>query len=755
MIVRVAIDLALDRLFDYRVPSELEARALPGARVRISFGHRITTGYIVDACASEADRSSASPPTLRLKPLLEVEGDRPFILPTLLRLARWIAGYYYAPLELCLRAVLPGPIRSGRSRARTLLFVEPSAPCPQGDGIQEPAALTPRQKELLANIRRVGGGWFQALCKEFGCSPEILRKLADGGHLTIAPRERRRDPLANRRILRTSPLDLMPEQSQALAKIIAACDALPPPDARESPGPAPKPILLYGVTGSGKTEVYLQAIAHVLEHGMGAIVLVPEIALTPQTVQRFAGRFGDMVAVLHSALSDGERHDEWQRIRQGKARVVVGPRSAVFAPLARPGLIVVDEEHDPSYKQEDTPRYHARDVAVMRASMEPCAVVLGTATPSLESWRNVKRDKYRLAHLPRRADHASMPLVQIVDMRRELARSGHVQVFSKPLLDAIQDRLTRGEQVMLFLNRRGYSTSLICPVCGYVATCKDCNIAFTYHRVDDCLRCHVCGAWERPSATCPSCQDPNFRFSGFGTQRIEQIVQKCFPRARVARIDADATARKFSHDDILGAFRAGRTDILIGTQMIAKGLHFPNVTLVGIVLADSSLHIPDFRAGERTFQLLAQVAGRTGRGATPGEVVVQTYTPEHPAIQAARTEDFMAFAKGELPLRSQMGYPPFVSLACLTLRGVDEQRTELTAEQLARALQANTRGANLTISEACPAPMAKARGEFRYQILLRAPSAAAIRKLLRRVLSRERPAKEVTLTVDIDAISVM
>ena len=819
MFARVAIDADLGRLFDYAIPESCRERALPGARVTVPFGHRTATGYIVEVADSAAPRyetGASTPPELPLLPglpadtappapaglksILTVEGDRPFILPTLLKLAQWIADYYCAPLERCLQAVLPAPVRSGHAREKERLFVEavgresgignressestpstisspePRLPTPDS---RLPPPLTPRQQELLDNIRRVGGGWLQSVCTEFACSPETLRKLEATGRLTITPRAIRRDPLANRRILPTHPLALNPEQAAALAAVVAACGegdggtggSIESSESRESiesnpsnpsilsipptPPPAPRPLLLYGVTGSGKTEVYLQAIAHVLEQGRGAIVLVPEIALTPQTVQRFAGRFGDRIAVLHSALGDGERYDEWQRIRRGEARVVVGPRSAVFAPVERLGLIVVDEEHEPSYKQDEAPRYHARDVAVMRGHLEPCVVLLGSATPALESWRNVRLGKYAAARLTCRADHAAMPIVQVVDMRREQARSGHVQVFSKILLDAIGERLKRGEQTMLFLNRRGYATSLVCPACGFVATCAACDIAFTYHRADDCLRCHICGAWQRPAPDCPACHDPKFRLAGFGTQRIEQIIARCFPAARLGRMDADSTSRKLSHDDILGAFRTGRTDILIGTQMIAKGLHFPNVTLVGIVLADSSLHLPDFRAGERTFQLLAQVAGRTGRGATAGEVIIQTYTPGHPAVTAACTEDFESFSNGELPVRERLGYPPYTHLACLTLRGADEARTAFTAEALARRLKALA-GPAVSVSASSPAPLAKARNQFRFQIILRASAARAMARPVREALRAERLPDGVQLAVDIDAVSLL
>jgi len=538
-----------------------------------------------------------------------------------------------------------------------------------------------------------------------------------------------------------------------LRAIREGCDAAL--DARASGASRPPPpVLLHGVTGSGKTEVYLQAIAHVLARGGGAIVLVPEIALTPQTVQRFAGRFGGRVAVLHSALSEGERFDEWHRIRDGGARVVVGPRSAIFAPVADLALIVVDEEHEPSYKQDEAPRYNARDTAVMRGWMEGCGVILGSATPAMESWANARRGKYVLARIENRVEDRSMPTVEIADMRLETARAGHAQVFSQRLLEAMRDRLAGGEQVILFLNRRGYATSLVCPKCGFVAECEACSVAYTYHQTDSRLRCHICGACATVPAACPGCGDPAFRYAGFGTQRIETIVKTCFPQARVARLDADAAARKHGSDEILAEFRTGRTDILIGTQMIAKGHHFPNVTLVGVLLADSSLHMPDYRAGERTFQLLAQVSGRAGRGEIPGHVIVQTYTPDHPAIEAARTADFERFAEQELRLRRDGGFPPYSHVVCLTFKGRDEGKVAFAANALRKAL-APLLPAGADCPEPMPSPLARAKGDYRYQMLLRAPAARALVASLRQALKTAPPPDAVTLAVDVDALSIL
>jgi primosomal protein N' (replication factor Y) len=635
--------------------------------------------------------------------------------------------------------MLPAAVRNSGMKAKERLYVAPS------EGTFE---LTHRQSEVLEGLRRVGGGWLPALTREFACTPQLLKALADKGAATIEKRQMRRDPLANRKILPSRPLALMDEQAVALEQIFALLNPVE--------HSAPKPLLLFGVTGSGKTEVYLQAIARMLEQGRGAIVLVPEIALTPQTVQRFAARFGNRIAVLHSALGEGERFDEWHRIRTGEAVVVVGPRSAVFAPVKQLGLIVVDEEHEPSYKQDEAPRYNARDVAVMRGHLEACAVVLGTATPAMETWLNVQKGKYAVAYLTKRVSDRPMPRVHVVDMRIETAQAGHVQIFSGVLLEALKLRLERGEQSILFLNRRGYANALVCPSCGAAASCDACSVSYTYHQADICLRCHICGCWKPVPTVCPACGDPAFKYAGFGTQRVELALHKCFPQAKVLRMDADVTARKHSHDELLGIFKSGRADILIGTQMIAKGLDFPNVTLVGVLSADMSLHMPDFRAGERTYQLLAQVSGRAGRAELPGEVYVQTFSPEHPAVRAAAgDEGFAPFAEQELRERKEGGYPPYTHLLCLTFKGETEEKVRFAAEAYASELAGVTRRPSVQVSEACPAPLAKAKGLYRYQVLLRAVATHTLTRPLREVMRQKPLPQGVTLAVDVDALSIM
>jgi len=730
MLVKVAIDLALDRLFDYEVPEALKEKLAVGQLLSVPFGHREARGFAMEVQKDGASGGAASLPKERLKAVSAILDETPFFSPALLELARRVSSYAAAPLESVLRAALPAAVLKRNAHAREMLFVEP-----KGDG-QDASSLTRRQGWLYDNIVRLGGGWMTRLCAELGTTPASVRALAAKGFVDVSARAMRRNPLAGRKVIQTRPLALNDEQSVALEAI------------RYTVRPAT--ILLHGVTGSGKTEVYLQAIAAELEKGRGAIVMVPEIALTPQTVQRFASRFGDRVAVLHSALSDGERYDEWHRIRRGDARVVVGPRSAVFAPVANLGLIVVDEEHEPSYKQEDNPRYHARDVAVLRGALEGAAVVLGSATPSLETWMNVKRGRYACVTMRRRAGLGSLPAVRLVDMRDEPGRT----MFSSVLLDAIHLRLDRGEQTILFLNRRGWSRSVTCESCGHVATCPACDIPYTYHRTDDCLRCHVCGRWENAPSCCPGCGATSLSYRGIGTQRVEAALSKCFPRATVLRMDADSTSRRRSHDEILSSFRRGEAQILVGTQMIAKGLDFPNVTLVGVLNADSSLNMPDFRAGERTYQLIAQVAGRAGRAELPGEVVVQSFDPSAPAIAAAARGDYDGFAERELKDRKEGFFPPFCHLAVVALKSKDLKLVSDWSDMYSKSFAAfagKNPALGLVVSEAVPSVLEKADGWYRWQIVLRSPSARAMASAWRWLIGRRPPPRNLRVAIDMDA----
>ncbi len=735
-IARVAIDNGPDKLLDYAIPAGIQGRIAIGSRVTAPLGNAIRPGYVV-----EMTDESEFP---KLKDLHGVVGRGSFLTPKLLELSDWVSQYYMASREQVLRAFLPAAVRRKGQAHKVVTIVSVA----EGVKAEDVEALTGRQLEVIKELRLHGPTELQELLRKCGCSVSPVKTLERNGLLSLQREERMRNPLAGNTILRTKNLDLMPEQESALADIASAMAAC------EGSGGEPHVVLLHGVTGSGKTEVYLQAIDRVLAQGKGAIVLVPEISLTPQTVERFVGRFGARAAVLHSRLSDGERHDEWHRIREGKADIVIGARSAVFAPLGSLGLIVVDEEHENSYKQEDVPRYSARDVAVMRGHIERCAVVLGSATPSLESWKNAKTGKYKLSVLPRRADDRKMPMMRVVDMRLQSADEKRRGILSPDLIEAIRLRLERAEQVILFLNRRGYSSSLMCPNCGFVASCENCSVSYTYHRTEESLICHLCGDSRKLPLKCPGCSDPGFKYSGIGTQRVEATVKACFPHASVQRMDADVTQRKHSHASILGEFRSGKTDILIGTQMIAKGLHFPNVTLVGVVFADLSLHMPDFRAGERTFQLLAQVAGRAGRGDVSGEVIVQTYTPFHAAVQAARRLEYENFCDQELEFRKELTYPPFGHLACLLVRGKQENKVSFCASTLASRIQKKA-GAEVIVADAVPAPIERIRSEYRYQVILRSVSAVKMRELINGAMKDLSLPKGVHCSIDMDAVSLM
>jgi primosomal protein N' (replication factor Y) len=654
MIARVTLEIALGKELDYAVPEELVGMVEVGTRVKVPFGQRELIG-----CVTALPETS---PHANLRSIIKTIGRQSQVTPKVLALSRWIADYYCCPPEIALKSVLPVAVRKEQDGWREQLFVRL---LPQN--AEAPKKLSARQEQVIQALREHGEIRLQQLLVLAQTTAQTVRRLEDKGVLEIAPRISERDPYARETILPTTDLVLSPEQARALSEIIAAFD--------KPAGDSGKNFLLHGVTGSGKTEVYLQAISQALKQGKGAIVLVPEISLTPQTVERFKARFSsgpapELVAVLHSHLSGGERHDEWHKIRQGRARIVIGARSAVFAPVDPLGLIIVDEEHEYSYKQEESPRYNARDVAIVRGHMENAVVVLGSATPSMESYYNAARGKYRLLELPTRADDKTMPIVRIVDMRATARADKGPPIFSHQLKEAILKRLERKEQTMLFLNRRGFSKTLQCPLCGYVAQCPNCSVSLTYHQQAQLLRCHICDYQAKAPTVCPepNCKNPAIRYAGLGTERVEITLTKLFPHASIRRMDSDTLKRKEDYRTILGDFRTGKIDILVGTQMIAKGLHFPNVTLVGIIYADQGLHAPDFRAGERTFQLLTQVAGRAGRGDVEGEVYVQCFTPFHPAIQYARQHDYAGFYEQEIDFRRQLDYPPLARIAQVTLQ---------------------------------------------------------------------------------------
>jgi len=737
--IRVIIDRAIHRELDYLVPETLAERVGIGSRVRVPFRDKSALATVV----AVPDHSDAE----GIRPIEAVIGEAPILSEELLELARWISVYYCCPIESVMRSLLPQVIRRAEVGWKKQLFVQPARKI-DNDEIEKLRRRAPRQAELLEVIARLEAPTRAAdLLRQTALDNQTLRALVKRGLAELREEAVVRDPHADEQFIATSNLVLNPEQLVALKEIAQALDS--PESAR--------PILLHGVTGSGKTEIYLQAIRATLERGRSAIVLVPEISLTPQTVERFKGRFAeaqDAVAVLHSHLSEGERHDEWHKIHSGRARIVIGARSAVFAPLKNLGLIVVDEEHENTYKQEEAPRYHARDVAVVRAKIEKCVVLLGSATPSLESYYNAARGKYRLTTLTQRVDENQMPLMRVVDLRQERRKEKAIAILSEKLRAAIADRLEKREQTILFLNRRGFSTSLLCSNCGEARNCPNCSVALTFHRHVARLSCHLCGHTAAVPKKCPACGKDALIYAGFGTEKVESTVAHIFPKATVRRMDADSMTRKEAYRETLRSFRAGKIDILVGTQMIAKGLHFPNVTLVGIINADLALHLPDFRAGERTFQLLTQVAGRAGRGETPGEVFVQTYTPFSPSIQFARHHDFAGYFQQELEFRERCDFPPFQHAILITVRSAHEARAKFSAETLMRRLKERL-GIEFVLGEPTPAPLEKLQGQFRFHILIRGEAIIRLSRLVRETLDKLPFPEDVTVTADVDPYQLL
>ena len=734
---RILVDGQSDLVLDYGIPPEA-GNVRPGCRVQIPLRNRTATGTVLTL--SEPDPAWQD----RLKPILKLIDPEPLISPVMMDLAAWAADYYSVALDQMIRCLLPETVRQENTseKIRKMVHLEKQPTREELDALYRKA---PRQAQMLDYFSTTEQK--AAPLSEFGPGAlNIARGLAGKGFISLREESVHRDPMTGEQFAPSLSMKLNPQQEKALEAVTAMCRA-----------ETKRPVLLQGVTGSGKTEVYLQAVSQIVQEGKSALIMVPEISLTPQTVQRFKSRFADMpssVAVLHSLLSDGERFDEWHAIRSGKARIVVGPRSAVFAPLQNLGLIIVDEEHDASYKQECSPRYHGRDLAVLRAHLEGCAVVLGSATPSLESIHNAQTGKYALARLTERADGQQLPLIRILDMKTEGKNKAGPNVLSERLRMSIDRRLDRGEQVILLLNRRGFARSIQCPDCGHVITCMHCSLPLTYHRTEDRLMCHLCGFKSLVPRTCPECKSASILLQGYGTQKVEEILRRTFPAARITRVDADVARRKNAVRDILNQFRARKIDILLGTQMIAKGLDFPGVTLVGVLNADLGLYIPDPRAGERTFQLLTQVAGRAGRGDLSGEVIIQTFTPQSPSLQYARHHDTDGYAAQELEVRRAFDLPPFTHIAVLTIRSQHENMAEFAT----RTLGARLRGMlppDTTMTDPMPAPIPRAHGQFRYQITVKGPSARAISRALRKLVQEAGLGDDLTAVIDVDAMSFM
>lgn len=733
--VRVA---SVDRVFHYAIPEALRGRLTVGHRVFVPFGHRRRVeGFVVGL-------TDEPPPVGEVRAIEGLVDALPAFTPADLAVARWMADYYMCLWVQALQCFLPPGTAVRRAKtvkARELagyrLAVPPERAAEYAQAI---AARAPRQAAVLGRLLAAPDAVLPAaeLAREAGYGP--LKALCERGLIAAATVRRLRRPDEGLEdAMGGGSVELTEAQRRAVEAAVAGLNE-----------PGGRTLLLHGVTGSGKTEVYLRIIAAALARGKGAILLVPDIALTPQTVGRFRARFQDGVAVLHSRLSDGERFDEWMRIRRGEAQVVVGARSAVFAPVQNLGVIIIDEEHESSYKQDETPRYHAREVAIKRAQAVGGLVVLGSATPSLEAYHAAQSGRMLYVPLPERVQQRPLPRAEVIDMREELL-TGNRSLFSRALQAALADTLSRGEQAIMLLNRRGFAAFLLCRECGHVPRCKNCGVSLTYHQDPPGLRCHYCGYAARIPQTCPECGGIYLRPFGAGTQRVEQALSELFPSARIARLDRDTTARKGSHRRILSEFAARRIDVLVGTQMVAKGLDFPAVTLVGVVSADTALHFPDFRAAERTFQLLTQVAGRAGRGDQPGRVLLQTYSPDHYAIQAASRHDYQGFVDRELAYRRRAGYPPFTKVVRVLVTGDDEVAVAKAASAAAQVRVP----AGAQIVGPAPAPLSRLKGKTRWHVIVKGAS-PDVEECTAAVCARlEQAHGTVNIAVDVDPLSLL
>jgi primosomal protein N' (replication factor Y) len=739
--VEAALPVPLRRVFTYRIPEEMRSRIGIGARLKLPFGRRLITGYAVELHAKlpedvEVDES-------KIRDVTELLDDEPLITPEILKLTQWTAEYYASFWGEMLKASLPAGINSEKVRPKRRKSVRLITNAEVGEG----KPLTETQREILEILSGNGGEMlFAELLERPGVSPSPLNTLAKRGFVEIGVTEVGRDPLRDAVLPAKQDFTLTDEQATALQAMDAAVS-----DSKF------KAFLLHGVTGSGKTEVYMRAMKHTLETGRSALMLVPEIALTPVFSRRLRSVFGSEVAILHSNLSQGERFDEWRRIRRGDARIAIGTRSAVFAPLENLGIVIVDEEHDPSYRQHESPFYNARDVAVMRAHMIGAVAVLGTATPAMESFYNAQTGKYEYLRLPERIGGRGLATAELVDMREVFKQFGKDVPLSPALLDSIVETHKRGEQVIVLLNRRGFSQFVLCRSCGETMKCKNCDITLTFHRADNRLLCHYCNYRESVPKVCPHCDSEYLYFVGEGTENIAETLKKRFPQMRIARVDRDTMSTKGEIDEVLLRFSRGELDMLVGTQMIAKGHDFPNVTLVGVISVDIGLGLPDLRSAERTFQLITQVAGRAGRGKKAGRVLIQTYYPDHYALRFAKEQNYEGFYAAEIKYRQRLNYPPFFVLASIMIKHRDRSYGAKMANLLRRALDSANQAKNVRVLGPAPASIGRLKNEYRLQIILKGINRRALRETIDMALAdaEHHGCDLKTIFVEIDPVNLM
>lgn len=759
LLAEVAVPAPLAHALTYEVPASMAADLVPGARVLCELGRRKVAAVVLDV------REREPPEGVTLKPITALVEREPVLPAELLRFLRELADYYFAPIGEVLRLALPavergdvdrlraqGQLELGKGPGGARRVASPTEQVARATAAtSDPTKLRGQAALVLAHLRAMGPAPIARLEETFGNARAAVKRLTALGLVEVEARAKERGALFTEAAAIEAPPEPTEAQATAVARLDAAFDA--------EPG-AQRAFLLFGITGSGKTEVYLRAIAACLARGRGALMLVPEIALTPQLVGRFRARFGDDVSVVHSALSDADRHRMWQRLRRGEVKVAIGARSALFAPVPDLGLVVVDEEHDGSFKQEEGVRYHARDMALLRAHRAGAVAVLGSATPSLESVELGRRGKLEVLRLPARAAAtAQLPEVKLVDLRKAKPGPGNDRRLSAPLVDALRETVAAGEQAIVFLNRRGFAPSVVCTSCGATEACRACSVSLTFHRGrgGGTVRCHYCGFEDGLPALCSSCGAPALSLEGLGTEKLEETIAALVPGARVARLDRDvATGTQVAK--VLDAVRRGEIDVLVGTQMVTKGHDLPRVTLVGVVNADAALSLPDFRAAERGFQLLVQVAGRAGRAERPGRVLVQTRKPEHAALRFAAKHDVEGFLEVELEDRREVGYPPFARLGLVRLEAMDESAARRAGEVLAAVAKGHpeVRAGRVEVIGPAPAPLERLRGRYRFRIMVRGAERGPVRAVLHRIAHALRDVPNaVRAVIDVDPVAML